>query len=94
MRVIEAGRPARVVTAPGPRYADFEWSPDGRFLVAVEEGAARPGSGRQPENRIVAVDLAVALEADCDRIPETRVVAAGHDFVSFPRFSPDGSSLA
>ena len=45
VRVIEAGAADRIVTAPGPRYADFEWSPDGRFLVAVEENASRAGSG-------------------------------------------------
>jgi dipeptidyl aminopeptidase/acylaminoacyl peptidase len=66
------------------RYADFDFSPDGRLLVAVEE---RPRGGREPENRIVVF----SLEPGAPR--EAIAVAEGHDFVSFPRFSPDGSQL-
>ncbi len=70
------------LTAAGSRYADFEIAPDGHWLVAVEE---RPREGAEPENRLVAIPL--------KRSGPPRVVAAGHDFVSFPRFSPDGSGL-
>jgi len=64
------------------RYADFDLSPDGRWLVAVEE---EHREGGEVENRIVAFDLAGGAR---------RVVAAGHDFVSTPRFSPRGDRLA
>ncbi len=71
------------VTPAGAGYADLSVSPDGRWLVAVEE---RARAGGEPENRIVAFPL--------DGAAEPRVVAAGHDFASFPRFSPDGQRLA
>jgi len=69
-------------TLPHARYADFDLSPDLRRLVAVEE---EHREGGEPENRIVAFDLAAGAR---------RVIAAGHDFVSTPRFSPSGDRLA
>jgi dipeptidyl aminopeptidase/acylaminoacyl peptidase len=71
-----------LLSQPGPRYADFDLSPDGAWLVAVEE---RPRTDGEPENRIVVLPARGGAPARC--------VAAGHDFVSFPRFSPDGSRL-
>src|SRR5262245_58445758 len=68
-------------TLPGARYADFTSSPDGRWLLAVEEAHA---DGREPENRLVAFDLPHGRR---------RVVVAGHDFVSSPRFAPDGARV-
>jgi dipeptidyl aminopeptidase/acylaminoacyl peptidase len=64
---------------PDARYADFAGSPDGRFLLAVEEQHA---TGRkEPDHRLVAFD----------RLRGRRmVVLADFDFVSSPRFSPDG----
>ena len=38
---------------PKARYADFAGSPDGRFLLAVEEDAS---AGDEPANRLVAFD--------------------------------------
>jgi dipeptidyl aminopeptidase/acylaminoacyl peptidase len=64
------------------RYADFDLSPDGRWLACVEE---RPREAGEPENRIVVLSTAGA---------ERRVVEERYDFVSFPRFSPDGRELA
>jgi dipeptidyl aminopeptidase/acylaminoacyl peptidase len=69
-------------TLPSARYADFDLSPDGRWLLAVEE---EHREGSEPANRIVAF----ALESGA-----RRVIAAGHDFVSTPRFSPRGDRLA
>jgi dipeptidyl aminopeptidase/acylaminoacyl peptidase len=69
-------------TLPQARYADFDLSPDGCWLVAVEE---EHREGQEAENRIVAFDLASGGR---------RVIAAGHDFVSTPRFSPRGDRLA
>lgn len=67
---------------PGSRYADLALSPDGRWLVAVEE---RSGPGSQTANRLVALPVAGG---------SGRVVCDRHDFVSSPRFSPDGRRLA
>jgi len=72
----------RALTPPGPRYADLDPSPDGRFLAAVEES---PRAGREPEHRAVAIPVAGG---------EPVVVGAGRDFFAFPRFSPDGRRLA
>jgi dipeptidyl aminopeptidase/acylaminoacyl peptidase len=77
------GGAAASLTATGAGCADFEISPDGRWLVAVEE---RPQPEGEPENRLVAVPL-------MGNGPP-RVVARGHDFVSSPRFAPDGRRLA
>jgi dipeptidyl aminopeptidase/acylaminoacyl peptidase len=91
--LLEAASSPRPLTAPGSRYADFAWSPDGRFLAAVEErhrSRDHAPAAEPPENRLVAI----ALSAQGEEIPEPRVIAAGHDFVSSPCFSPDGRSLA
>jgi dipeptidyl aminopeptidase/acylaminoacyl peptidase len=69
-------------TLPSARYADFDLSPDGRWLLGVEE---EHREGSEPENRIVAFDLASGAR---------RVIAAGHDFASTPRFSPRGDRVA
>ncbi len=69
-------------TLPDARYADFDLSPRGRWLVGVEE---EHREGQEAENRIVAFDLDAGTR---------RVIAAGHDFVSTPRFSPGGDRVA
>ncbi len=70
-------------TLEGAHYADFVGSPDGRWLLAVEE---EHGEGqKEPANRLVAFDLAHGRRV---------VVQGGRDFVSSPRFSPDGSLVA
>jgi dipeptidyl aminopeptidase/acylaminoacyl peptidase len=75
------GARALASARPGARYGDFAFSPDGRFVVAVEEEAATP----EPRNRLVALAVEGA---------ERRVIAEGHDFVSSPCFAPDGRRLA
>jgi len=82
LRALDDSAATRLLSEGGPRYADFAFSPDGRWIAAVEE-AARPAG--EPENTIVAFDL----EGSAPPVP----IASGHDFVSFPRFSPDGSRL-
>jgi dipeptidyl aminopeptidase/acylaminoacyl peptidase len=78
---------ARGVTAlaaadPDARYADFDLSPDGRWLACVEECPREVG---ESENRVVVLSTIGG---------ERRVVEERYDFVSYPRFSPDGRSLA
>ena len=71
------------LTPEGPfRHADPDLSPDGRHLVCVREEHGAPG---EPRNLLV---MTGAREDDC------REVATGHDFYAYPRFSPDGQSLA
>jgi dipeptidyl aminopeptidase/acylaminoacyl peptidase len=65
------------------RYADADLTPDGRFLYCVRE--RHTGDG-EPVNEIVRVP------ADGATAPVE--VAAGHDFCSTPRVSPDGRRLA
>ena len=69
-------------TLSGALYADLVASPDGRFLVAVEE---LPREDSEPENRLVAFDLVRG---------ERRVLVEGRDFVAMPAFSPRGDQLA
>jgi dipeptidyl aminopeptidase/acylaminoacyl peptidase len=77
------GAPPLPATLPDAHYADFVASPDARFLLAVEEQHTQ---GRaEPENRLVAFDLVRGRRL---------VVVADVDFVSSPRFSPDGRLVA
>jgi dipeptidyl aminopeptidase/acylaminoacyl peptidase len=69
-------------SAAGLRYADFRVTPDGSTVVCVREVH---GNG-EAENQIVALPL--------DGSTEPVVLAAGRDFYSFPRVSPDGRQLA
>lgn len=74
------------------RYADLRLSPDGRWLVAVEE---RPRSGDESENRLVAFGLREADGgAGVAPVGAPRVVASGHDFYASAVFSPAGDRLA
>jgi dipeptidyl aminopeptidase/acylaminoacyl peptidase len=80
------------ITPVGSRYADLVASPDGRWLVVVEEC---PREGREPENRLVAIALEETSDAPGVRAAAApRVVASGHDFYASPVFAPDGARLA
>jgi len=65
------------------RHADFDVSPDGRWLTVVRE---RHGGDCEPINELVAVSTEGSLDV--------RVLWNGSDFVMSPRLSPDGSRLA
>ncbi len=72
----------RPITPEGPwRYADGIIDKHRDRWIGVREDHAV--EGREPVNQIVAIDAA-----------GTRVLAAGHDFYSSPRLSPDGRKLA
>lgn len=79
------GSPPRPITPDAPlRYADGVLDPWRARIIAVRED--HRGEGTEPENTIVAIDLAVGGEGI--------VLVSGSDFVSSPRLSPDGRRLA
>jgi dipeptidyl aminopeptidase/acylaminoacyl peptidase len=82
-RLEPGGEPVAITPEPdrpaGLRYADFEPTPDGRTIFCVREVH---DDGPEPENEIVELSL--------DGSMHTAVVAAGRDFYSSPRVSPDG----
>ena len=85
---LDPGETPRPITPEPPqpgsvRYADGRVSPDGRLIVCVRETHGEDG---EPANELVA------LPADGEGEP--RVLASGRDFYSFPRLSPDGTTLA
>ena len=81
--VTERGASPTPLLPSGACYADFELSPDGRWLVCVEE---RPRDNAEPENRLLALPLTGGAAP--------RAFGTGFDFVSFPRFARDGARLA
>jgi dipeptidyl aminopeptidase/acylaminoacyl peptidase len=68
---------------PQCRYADLQFEAAHQRLLAVCEDHS---GGAEPQNRLVAIDL---IRPDAIQILEE-----AWDFVSSPRLSPDGSSLA
>lgn len=80
------------ITPVGSCYADLVPSPDGGWLVAVEE---RPRPEKEPENRLIAIELVDSgRPARVEAVGEPRVIASGHDFYASPTFAPDGERLA
>jgi dipeptidyl aminopeptidase/acylaminoacyl peptidase len=85
---LDAGSPAPVPVTPEPpvpagvRHADLQVTADG--LIAVRETHAEGGGPADVVNEIVRIG------AD----GQTEVLVTGPDFVSDPRPSPDGRSLA
>ena len=70
----------------GDRYADGAVTPDGAWIACVRE--------HHPPNGRGAIDVRneiVRLAAHAPSVPE--VLVSGPDFVSDPRFSPDGRRL-
>jgi len=73
-----------ITPAGGMRYADQICDPARNRLIAIRE--EHDGSGGEPRNRLVSIDLSFENEG--------RVLAEGNDFYSSPRLSPEGSRLA
>ena len=69
----------------GDRYADGALTPDGEWIVCVREHHPPGGRPRDVRNELVR------LAAHEPSVPE--VVLSGPDFVSNPRFSPDGERM-
>ncbi|HUR50376.1 MAG TPA: prolyl oligopeptidase family serine peptidase [Acidimicrobiales bacterium] len=80
----------------GDRYADFEPTKNGRFLICVRERhSGEPGEG--PDGMVEAVNelVAIAVPWGEDSTPtDAQVLASGHDFYAAPRLSPDGRRLS
>lgn len=72
----------------GVRWADLELHPGGRWLLAVRETHPTGGSGGLQGVRNELVALAT------DGSGTERILAAGRDFYSSGRFSPDGALVA
>jgi dipeptidyl aminopeptidase/acylaminoacyl peptidase len=82
--------------ARGDRWADGDLDPTGRWLVVVREHhpADDPADAGTPENHPAAGEARneiVVLDTTGEVGP--RVLVSGPDFVSDPRFSPDGTRL-
>ncbi|MEZ4330388.1 MAG: prolyl oligopeptidase family serine peptidase [Myxococcota bacterium] len=84
------GGAMRPVSPTGSRFADLVVSPDGRWLIAVEE---RARAGAEPENRLIAIALGREGAAAGAAEPP-RVIASGHDFYASPVFDAAGRRLA
>jgi dipeptidyl aminopeptidase/acylaminoacyl peptidase len=72
--------------ARGDRWADGDVDPSGRWVVVVREHHPPGGTPADVTNEIVVVDAEGELPP--------RVLVTGPDFVSDPRFSPDGRRLS
>ncbi len=66
----------------GDRWADGDLDVSGRWLLVVREHHPQGGGPAEVRNEIVVVDTTDELAP--------RVLVSGPDFVSDPRFSPDG----
>ncbi len=75
------------LSPPGSAWADLVVTPDGRWLLAIEE---RPREGIEPENRA----MAIPLDATGAAAGEPRVIAAGHDFYASIAVAPAGNRVA
>ncbi len=88
--LIEPGSaPRAICTVAGLRFADLCFTPDGRWLIAVREDHRDPQAA-QPEATIVAL----RLHASDPSAAAGEVLVRGADFLSSPRVSPDGATLA
>lgn len=80
----------------GDRFADFEPTKNGRFLICVREHhSGEPGDG--PDGMVEAVNELVAVSVpwgESSGPVDPQVLATGHDFYAAPRLSPDGRRLS
>jgi len=86
------GAATRPLTRGDSCYADLVPSPDGRWLLAVEE---LPCGDGEPENRLIAISLPEHSGPSGMAAPgDPLVVAAGHDFYASSCFAPAGDRVA
>jgi dipeptidyl aminopeptidase/acylaminoacyl peptidase len=88
--LLAAGSSEPVAVTPEPelpagvRHADLQVTPDGAAVIAVRETHAAGGAAADVVHEVVRVE----------RDGTSTVLVTGPDFVSDPRLSPDGGSLA
>ncbi|MCW2676765.1 MAG: Peptidase, (Acylaminoacyl-peptidase) family, partial [Modestobacter sp.] len=88
--LVAAGSSEPVAVTPEPelpagvRHADLRVTPDGAAVIAVRETHAASGAAADVVHEVVRVE----------RDGTSTVLVTGPDFVSDPRLSPDGRSLA
>ena len=87
IQVGPVGGPFAPIVDPGSAWADLTVTPDGAWLLAIEE---RPREGSEPENRV----RAIPLDASGARAGSPRPVAAGHDFYASIAVAPAGDRVA
>ena len=91
-RIDPGGEPVAITPAPpspaSVRFADFQATPDGRWLVGVRERHL----ASDVVNDLVAFPSSGSADGDGDGA--FVVLANGHDFFSAPRVSPDSSRVA
>ncbi len=80
-----AGEPKLLTPQDQRRYADLEWNPKTRSVMAVCEDHRVDG---EPVTSIVDIPLPGKAEP-----PEPRSLVSGADFYAYPRLSCDGSQL-
>lgn len=86
------GGVAQPLTQGQSSYADLIPSPDGRWLLAIEE---RPQENAQSLNQLIAIRLVKSSAASgFEAEGEPLVVTAAHDFVASPCFSESGNRIA
>jgi dipeptidyl aminopeptidase/acylaminoacyl peptidase len=85
----ETGRATALTPEPdvpkGDRYADGDVSPDGQWIVCIREHHPAGGGVLDVRNEIVRLAAGEPSEPD--------VLLSGPDFVSSPRWSPDGARV-
>ena len=97
-RVAPGGAEPRPLTPSRDlRYADANFDRKRRRLVAVREDHSK--GAHEPENSIVSLELGGVIEGAGEGGAQLnadggRILAAGYDFYSSPRVSPDYSRLA
>jgi dipeptidyl aminopeptidase/acylaminoacyl peptidase len=78
--------PRRLTRSASTRFADFALDAGRQRLIAVAERHTKRSA--HPENMLVSIALAGSARGQVTEL------AAGHDFYSDPRLSPDGDRLA
>ena len=99
-RLDTGGVPTAVTAEPavkkGDRWADGDVSPDGRWLLCVRERHVAGGGPADAVNEIVRLQADEGAGGSAGALAEpddVEVVVTGPDFVSNPRWSPDGGTI-
>jgi dipeptidyl aminopeptidase/acylaminoacyl peptidase len=92
---LQRGDAAPVALTPeGYRYADCTSHPTAARVVCVREDHTAATLKAQGEERNEVVVLDLPAPGAAVEVAAGRVLVTGHDFVAYPRLSPDGKQLA